>query len=167
MLQLSGDGTIGGLQVGGLPNATVTQAEMAANVSTTGPVFSAYQSVVQSFGAGATNKLLCQTEEFDIGGTYDATTSRFQPTVAGYYQMSFGAALSTAVGNIAVHIYKNGTIYKSGSTLNPSGNTSGSALVYLNGSTDYLEVYTYSSTAQNSVAAINYTFFQGFLARAA
>ena len=132
-----------------------------------GPTFSAYQSALQSFGAGATNKLLCQTEEFDIGGMYDASISRFQPTIAGYYQVSFGVAFATAVGNIAVNIYKNGTVYKSSPTLSPGGNTASSALVYLNGSTDYVEVYAYSSTAQNTAASTNYTYFQGFLARAA
>jgi hypothetical protein len=168
-LILDGTGTISGLNAGGLPSATVTQATLATPVAGTGPAFSAYQSSAQSLSASTWTKLQFQTEEFDTNNNFDSTTNyRFTPTVAGYYQViGCYAVLSVATG-ASIAIYKNGTVYKSGSG-NPNSTTSNtwqmSALVYLNGSTDYVEVYGYISAAQSLLATAQVTYFQASMVR--
>ena len=64
----------------------VQQAALAANVAGNGPAFSAYQSTLQSFSSNTVTKVLFQTEEYDTNSNF--ASSRFTPTVAGYYQLS-------------------------------------------------------------------------------
>ena len=155
----------------------VTSSMLASGVSGTGPAFSAYVNQTNNLSTATYTKVTANTEEFDTNSNYDNTTNyRFTPTVAGYYQITghvgFSGALS-AGQNIAF-IYKNGSLYKSGTNyVNGTTNSSQavvSALVYCNGSTDYIELYA----RQNSGSTINinnadpaYSYFQGFLARSA
>lgn len=150
-----------------LPNGTT--------VAGNGPAFSAYQNVSVNLATSTFVKMPLQTEEFDTANAFDATTNyRFQPLVAGYYQINGAVNLIGAAGNnYIVSIYKNGTEYKRGNQLsyNPAGNTQALvvSLVYLNGSTDYVELYGYqnSGSTQTSGASSSLTYFNGFLARAA
>jgi len=170
---INGSGTITGITAGGLPDATITQAELATGVAGTGPAFSAYQSSAQSVSNASFTKVQLQTEEFDTNGNFDNTTNyRFTPTVAGYYQINGSINFGTASGITLSIIYKNGVRFKDGQSFQNSavGNSSTvSALVYLNGSTDYIELYAYqtSGSSQNSGASQNATYFQGSLVRAA
>jgi hypothetical protein len=156
----------------------VTQAYIQTGVGGTGPAFSAYQSAAQTIANNTQTKLQCNTEEFDTASCYDnATNYRFTPNVAGYYQVSgeicylINAATSTLCD---VSIWKNGSRVKQGVTM--CNNTGGverptaSALIYMNGSTDYIEFYTFQSsggsTNINTSSGID-NFFQAFLARSA
>ena len=173
-MTISGDGSITGLVAGGLPDGSITQAEIATGVAGKGPAFSAYQSVAQTGISNTTNtKLTIDTEEFDTNNNY--ASSRFTPTVAGYYQINGGVTSPSITGTTSINcvIYKNGTQYKTGSTgrSTPSNYpvSNVGALVYFNGSTDYVELYVYGdmggtfATQQN----INFTYFNGALVRAA
>jgi len=88
-------------------------------------------------------------EDFDTNSNYDnATNYRFTPTVAGYYQAnaSVRASYSGAAGDyIWLRIYKNGTAYNGHYNRDANGQPYGSVnvsdLVYMNGSSDYIEVY--------------------------
>lgn len=134
------------------------------------PAFSAYQSSAQSALTSNTwTKILYQTEEFDTNSNYDTSTSRFTPTVAGYYQVNasvFWPATTTFSG---VRIYKNGSSAKQGqwSGSASAGNAVVSALIYMNGSTDYLEIYGNTQTSQSTTASQSEVYFQASLARAA
>ena len=74
-----------------------------------------------------------------------------------------------------VSIYKNGSRYKDGSrNMNSVGGTGAasmtSSIVYFNGTTDYVELYTYNSntTSASAVGASNFeTFFSGAMVRGA
>lgn len=130
--------------------------------------FSAYQSTLQTGIPNATfTKIQLQTKEYDTGSFFDATTNfRFQPTVPGYYQIN-GSVYMTGVAGQGATIYKNGTEYKRG-TLISNGNAYGSpvcSLVYLNGSSDYVELYCYQSSGGTVSAAtgIQYNFMNGIL----
>lgn len=132
--------------------------------------FSAYQSVAQSLPNGVLTKLQFQTEEFDTTSSYDNVTNfRFQPNVAGYYHVNGGFQVITAVTYIALQLYKNGVAYK---TLNVIGTPTASAgqggcLVFLNGSSDYIELFgSQNTTAQNTTATAVATYFQAILIRA-
>jgi hypothetical protein len=148
-MTIDGNGTITGLSAGGLPNATVTQADLASPVYAKGtPAFSAVPTGSTSVSNATFTKVTYGTEEFDTNSNYDTSLSRFTPTIAGYYQVnaSFNYSGASAGGtNSLIALYKNGSWFKSGSGGNvPYYNIA--ALVYMNGSTDYLEIYAYQSS---------------------
>ncbi len=141
-----------------------------------GPAFSAYSSNAQSINSGVTAKIQLNVEVFDTNGNFDPTTNyRFTPTVAGYYQINGQIALNgSAAGYARVAIFKNGSNYSEGSSA-PNNTITGaestvSTLVYMNGSTDYVELYCYLYTGAGAVSlqnssAVNY--FSGALVRSA
>jgi len=148
---------------------TVTIPARTGTVSLDGPAFSAYQSSSQTLTGGGATKIQCQTEEFDTNSNYDNTTNyRFTPTVAGYYQIT-GCWTAASVGaNLSIAIYKNGSDFKRGTDIQASAAVvQVTALIYLNGSTDYVELYCASSANQAGNTGANFTYFQGVLTRAA
>jgi hypothetical protein len=153
-----------------LPASTGTLA-LTSQIPVVGPAFSAYQSTGQALAANTQTKLQFQTKEFDTASCFDAATNyRFTPTVAGYYQVSGGLAVASSSTPIQLQLYKNGAAYKSlGSTYSSSVSwLYGACLVYLNGSTDYIELYAQIVTAQNTYAAsAANTYFQAVMVRGA
>lgn len=160
--------------------AGVSQAMLASGVAGNGPAFSAYQlngSANQSVSSDVWTKFKIDTEEFDTNSNFDTSTNRFQPTVAGYYQVNGCGYLrnSAACALKIVSIYKNGTIYKQGTQLYLTGNyyTAAdtfmvSSLIYFNGSTDYVELYGYISSASASFGyGRDLCYFNASLVRAA
>ena len=150
-------------------SGTITQGMIGSGVATTGPAFGAWEDNNQSLSSSAFTKLVFTTEEFDTNNNF--ADSRFTPTVAGYYQINgaFTTLGSTAIG--AIIIYKNGVTHKYGVQTPLISNyivSVVSSLVYLNGSTDYVELYAIqtSGTTQNTLANQNTQYFNGFLARA-
>lgn len=131
------------------------------------PAFSAYQSSAQTLSSNTFTKLTFTTEEFDTNSCYDTSTSKFTPTVAGYYQISGAVTVSTGTTGVIATIYKNGSRFKDGVYPVTSNNSNVSALVYLNGTTDYVELYGMFVSGQAVNAAASTAYFQGFLARAA
>jgi len=150
-----------------LPANSGTVLTTASTFAGTGPAFSAYSNSSQSLSAATITKGLFGTEEFDTNNNF--ASSRFTPTVAGYYQFSAGFQAATVASDLGVFLYKNGSAIKNISTsVNASVNwTYGSALIYCNGSTDYVEAYLYSALANTANPTQQSTYFQGFLARAA
>jgi hypothetical protein len=154
-----------------LPDNSGTVITTGSTFAGTGPAFSAWQSTQQTaLSANTATKLLFQTEEFDTNSNYDTSTSRFTPTVAGYYQVNaaWTAAASYAYGQIQVH--KNGASYKFGNATGIGGTSNIwtlSVLVYLNGSTDYVEIYGETSVSQPPSASATLTYFQASMVRAA
>lgn len=154
-------------------SGSVSQAMLASGVAGNGPAFSAYASSTTSLANNTYTKIQFQTEEFDTNSNFDnATNYRFTPTVAGYYQ--FTCCMNVSVANFAItSFYKNGSEFKRGSqiwassTVNLQPNST--ALIYMNGSTDYVEVYGYQNSggAVNVVTGANSTYFQAAMVRAA
>ena len=154
-----------------LPDSNGTILTTAtAGVPVNGPAFSAYQSSAQTLVTNVSTKILFQTEEFDLGSNYDTSTSRFTPTVPGYYQVNFCFGPSASYCGTFIFLFKNGAAAKYG-TIAASGSLSGSSigscLIYMNGSTDYLEVYGILTTGQNTSATPLLTFFQASMIRSA
>ena len=109
-------------------------------------------------------------EDFDTAGNYDPTTNfRFTPTTAGYYQFNYeGQIVGTEGQLMTIALYKNGASYHSGSAVDISGQgygqVSSSDLVYMNGSSDYVEVYLYTSASGANIggnATGNVSVFSG------
>jgi len=133
------------------------------------PCFSAYQTTLQSI-TSTPSKLVFQTEEFDITGAFDnSATSRFTPLVAGYYQINASVQVNST-GVTLIYLFKNGSPLQygnyQGSTLVNTINQINS-LVYMNGTTDYLEIWVSSSATGNSTNNRTSTFFQGHLVKPA
>lgn len=153
--------------------ATVTQGMIASGVGGTGPAFSAYSNSGTSLSNGTYTKLAFQVEDFDTASCYDNTTNyRFTPNVAGYYIITSGSILVVAGGVFANVIYKNGSPIKSMQVANSSGGAGPtvSSVVYLNGTTDYVEIYaiqTSGSTQTVYIDGVRYSYFSGALVRAA
>jgi hypothetical protein len=155
-----------------LASATVAQSNLATNVAGNGPAFSAYQSSAQTIPATTWTKISLQTKQFDTNTNFDATTNyRFTPTVAGYYFMNGCVAPTGTSAALISAIYKNGSEAKQGSANAPpaaiSANSIVSGLIYLNGSTDYVELWIYMSASVALQATSSTTSFAGFLARSA
>lgn len=138
------------------------------------PAFSAYLSGSdQSVSSGVATKVTLNTEDFDTANAFDSTTNyRFQPSVAGYYQISASIYLNTTSGAAnynVTHLYKNGSVYKTIYNYISSGSVSTplNCLVYLNGSTDYIELYgQISGTSPYFAKVSNGTYMTGVLVRA-
>jgi hypothetical protein len=162
------------LQSAGTTIATISSTGLTMNsgnivqASGAAPAFSAYQSVAQSVPAHTFTKITFTTEEFDTNNNF--ASSRFTPTVAGYYQVSFSVTTAPPQGFFTL-LYKNGVNYKIGSNTNGTSpnlySGTGSVLAYMNGSTDYLEIYQYQFVTQNLVADASQTYFQAAMIRSA
>ena len=175
-LVLNGDGNITGLTPGGLPDASVTQSELAAGVAGNGPAFFARLGTGQIITLATETKIQLNTEEFDTNSNFDTTTYRFTPTVAGYYQISAGLRATGATTNTSsgIIIYKNGSTYVANysQATNITQYPIISSLIYMNGSTDYIEFYgtvSGSGTASfgTTAAGAYATWASGCLVRSA
>ncbi len=166
-LELQSDGTT-------IATLSSTGLTMAAGklLAPTGPAFSAYSNAQSSsVTSGVQTKVLFQTEEFDTNSNYDASTSRFTPTVAGYYQVNAALQGAGTINQAQIQIFKNGSAFKNGNYVINQANAVIpvlSALIYMNGTTDYLEVYGYlTGTGLTFYFGLPQTHFQAFLARSA
>lgn len=135
------------LQSAGTTVMTITSTGVTTQVGA--PAFSAYNNSTQSISSGAFTKVTFSSEDFDTNNNFDSTTNyRFTPTVAGYYQVNCTVfSEATTITRIIVNPYKNGSsltrLVDIGVTGSNSAGVTGSIVVYMNGSTDYLELYVY------------------------
>lgn len=135
------------------------------------PAFSAYASATTTIPNNSKTKINFATEEFDTNNNF--ASSRFTPTVAGYYQINACAYIGGSTGFTQIIIQKNGGDYKSGiliPNISAVGGVSNvGSIVYLNGSTDYIEIVGYQNTgsSQDAQALQAYTYFNGCLVRGA
>ena len=166
----------------GTAGQVLTSAGASANAYwaafNTGPAFSAYpnSSISQTITSGSQQKVLFQLEEYDTNNNF--ASSRFTPTVAGYYQLNAVVRLDSGMGTgeSMIVIWKNGAEYKRG--WNASGTEVGasffamgvSTMAYANGAGDYFEVYVQQGSGGNrnvTVAGGNITWFNGAFVRPA
>jgi hypothetical protein len=158
---------------------TLTAPAATATLAVNGPAFRAKKTTNSNITSSTFVKLTFDATDFNVGSCYDTSTSRFTPTVAGYYNITaaIGTENGTTISRIIILLYKNGGAI--GNYLQDiqwaSGNAAqgyvsgGSDLIYLNGTSDYIEVYAYlawSGGTQGISQATN-TRFSGFLVRSA
>lgn len=144
------------------------------------PMFSARLGTNQVVSHNSQTLPNYTSEDFDIGGFYDSTSRRFQPTVAGYYSFSHRWVATVVAGRgyyLISRIVKNATSVVDQQSLSISGSGSGaevgvgvSSLVFLNGTTDFIEpiMYHFDYTASSSITLLSTQFsnFSGFLVSA-
>lgn len=156
-----------------LVDASVTQAKFGGNVAGTGPAFNVYLASAQSIANATFTKISFDTETFDTNSNF--ASSRFTPTVAGYYQVNYSVGLLVTTGTVGLFLYKNGNPICNGGYVSGSANVGGatwvvgSNLMYMNGSSNYLEVYLYqtSGSSANTSSGQNGVSFNGSMTRAA
>jgi len=109
--------------------------------------------------------------KFDSHNAFNTSNSRFTPTVAGYYQVTAYAYFIDAQNASMVRIEKNGTEIKRGTRAGSNGTAYSiaslvTALVYMNGTTDYLTMGAYHSDTQPRNINSN-AYFEGVLVKPA
>lgn len=135
---------------------TVSQADttFAPIGAVNGPAFRATRITSNQTIAAATNvKVQFNNEVYDTNNCYDPTTNyRFTPTRAGYYQVNLTLNFPSD-GRTYGKIYKNGSEYgRAFSYQIADSGSSGSDLVYMNGTTDYIEFYAYLYSGSGSIS---------------
>ena len=150
-----------------LPAETGTLISTASTFAGTGPAFSAYQSSAQTLSSSTSTKITYDVEEFDTNSNF--ASSRFTPTVAGYYNFSAAIQMGVLASIIVLTFFKNGSAAKVVGQTSTSvvSLINGSALIYCNGTTDYVEVYAQLGTGQALYATSSTVYFQGVMVRAA
>jgi hypothetical protein len=169
----SGSVTLSSPAVSG--TTTLTLPVQTGTVMVNGPAFRAIASASQSFTNGTWAKVTLGTEAWDTNNNFDSTTNyRFTPTVAGYYQVNGGYSFqgtASAGYTLIASIYKNGSevirgaeMYSLTGTFNQSVV---SGVLYMNGSTDYIELYVIVVGGSASTGDTTLSFMDATLVRSA
>ena len=122
-------------------------------------------------GLGANTTLASWVKSVDGDGAFDTSTGKYQPTVAGWYQVNATVnydSIGSSFGIACACIDKNSVVTDMYAAAQSSGGypvISVSSLIYMNGTTDYLKL----GTRHNAVGSINnvYGYFEAILVRAA
>jgi len=167
----SGSITLAAPAVAGTNTITLPAATGTAMVSGNMPAFSAYKSTDQTGISNNTwTKITFDTETFDTNSNF--ASSRFTPTVAGYYQIQGQTAfVGTVMTNQGIGIYKNGSEYNSVYLRSSASDLAVQVvnLVYMNGTTDYVEIYgrIVGSSGLYFAGGSGNSFFSGSMVRSA
>lgn len=150
--------------------AFVTTAVAAAST----PYFQVALAANQTITNSTYTKINFDTVNFDASAAWSATNKRWTPLKAGKYKVTISTAMQAVVTsaqflNFAAAIYKNGTItyggnqgYWSAASGTMFGGPTASAIVSMNGSTDYIEGWAFAggnSGAQVNLS-LNQTYFE-------
>jgi hypothetical protein len=172
ILQSSGGGSVTIAEPATASNFTQTLPAATGTVMVSGnmPAFSAYAGSQTTLTNNVYTKVLFDTEEFDTNNNF--ASSRFTPTVAGYYQLNAAFQLTgIAATETVIALYKNGSVFKYGIDIVVASTgtwaLSSSFLVYANGTTDYFEIYAYQNSSRNTAASFSGTWFNGSMVRGA
>jgi hypothetical protein len=107
------------------------------------PKFIVDLAVDQSLTSGVTTVVVWGTELYDTNNNF--SSNRFTPTVAGFYQINLALrVIATNLTQANTRVFKNGaTIIAgmtiSGVTISTATNATAAGIVYMNGTTDYIE----------------------------
>lgn len=133
--------------------------------------FSAHRNNVNQTGILTSFNTKIQFTHTDYNnGEFDITASRFTPKQSGYYLItgSVGTAFTSTVRTFRTCLYKNGgNIHENSIALKSDDWVTATIAysVYLNGTTDYLELWTVQQTGatQSVTGWTGGTFFQALL----
>lgn len=163
LIVASADNTVARLAIGSndqvlTADSTATNGlKWATPAGSSGPAFRAYRNTSsQSLAQNTVTKVQLNGEDYDTDNCFDSSTNyRFTATKAGYYLILANIFFDNGgSGNAnAVYIRKNGNT-TAGSDFKMSTvycNTIVEDLVYLNGSTDYIEIYARTNNTSGAV----------------
>jgi hypothetical protein len=134
---------------------------VTGKIASGNPVFSARISSTQSLSNVTATKVAFNNTDFDTASCFSTSTYRYTPNVAGYYQFNWSIILQVGVNTgsreYITWIQKNDAIWIWGTNFDTTPNhyvcSTGTALIYMNGSTDYVEVF--ASQSSGGLATIN------------
>ena len=165
---INGTTGLSGVSTVNLANGSVTQNILANGVAGTGPALLSYADGTQTASINTYTKLSCTSESFDTANAFSSNT--FTPQVAGYYSVSCAVNTNQTSSSsyLFVEIRKNNVRAFAGTLT--IGTTSeavsvASGILYLNGSTDYVDVYLIQSAGTVTIRASS--FISAALVRAA
>jgi C1q domain len=167
------------------PTGPTGQQGVTGPMGSTGPsglatapvVLNVYQAITGVTGQiviGSTgNIVLFDTVLFDSNGFFNTSTSVFQPTIAGYYNITVTIGIQGSAHNSdfnTVSIQKNGTPIAT--TVTSDGAAGGSVstnttttLVNMNGGSDFINVIIIPDTDTSVTAGQVNTYFTAFLVK--
>lgn len=104
----------------------------------------------QTIASNTNDVLISFVDDYDPQNWWDATSKQFTPTTSGYYLISLHAwwtAAGVTTNQYNIQIRKNGStsaIFQNQTVTGAGTSQGGSRLVYLNGSTDYVDFTAYN-----------------------
>jgi hypothetical protein len=159
---------------------TVTIAAQTGTLNAAGPAFLAYANTATNTITSATVTVVaCNAELYDTASCFNSTGSTvggipaysFLPNVAGYYLFAAVCSneASTTPTRFILQIAKNGTGYRASDNYSPYvAVLSGSVILYMNGTTDYVNMTVYiDAVAARYSGALDLTRLCGSLIRGA
>ena len=150
---------------------TVQKDGVTQAIITNAPAFSVYPSTNQTITSSTYTAMAFQNKDFDATNSFDTSTYRFTPTVAGYYYFNIHLVHATTTTRAIIVVYKNGAqerMLNDNQAPNGGSTIGNGCLIYLNGTTDYVHpVACLAGTTPGIYAASwNSTRFYGHLVRA-
>jgi len=153
-----------------IPSGTTLDIASGATIDATGATATGFgvsndfvfvkRSTNQTLSGNVLTKVQFDSEIYDSNNWFDSTTNyRFQPDVAGNYLCYTNIYISNAYHgnpNFAILFYKNGSEFLGASTdhrYDELFSQNFSAIINLNGSTDYVEVYAKFETHTVTITA--------------
>lgn len=137
--------------------------------ATSGPAFRARTTANTTVpGTGVETQIAVPSVVANVGGCYNGTTSRFTPNVPGYYLIGYFLSDSNNTAGSFACISKNGSesagysaSYNTNAAINAVKN--GTALFYLNGTTDFVQLMAYQGTGSSRTMGHLGEFFGCFI----
>lgn len=130
----------------------------------------------QALTLNTLTKVIFDTATLNVNTGYNTANGRFTPDVPGWYWLATCVTITgtAASDNMQVYFYKNGLAHKRAAILTGASavyqavSIGGAAMVYLNGTTDYVEVFALrgqaSGTANVPGGSVDATHFEANLA---
>jgi hypothetical protein len=180
----TGSGTFDNLPIGTTgqvltADTTVSpyKVKWATAGGSSGPAFRAYRGTTNQSIASANTwtKIQFNTETFDTDNCFDSSTNyRFTPNKSGYYQFTLNCYFPVTPNNTQYGaIYKNGSVAAragGGATVTSGSNTGWfmpvNDIIYMNGSSDYVEGFTLSTVGGYEIGqGTEFSYFTGIWIR--
>lgn len=153
----------------GIADGGVAQADLSYGVANNGPIFYVQNGSTQNLSQSVFTKAALSSEQYDTNNCWDNTTYRFTPNVAGFYIFNgYFYYASSASYEMIIYFFKNGSAfgnYAADTITSASRAVNGSKVIYLNGTTDYVEMYVYINVAAAITGGL--LELQGYMVRSA
>lgn len=134
--------------------------------ATTVPALFVTKTSNQTVAASTATKVTFNSVVIDSNSNWDAGNNRFQPTVPGIYIMTVGMSCGTETSYCNALLYKNGTLYVTAqnNSSNAGKSMQATAVVSMNGTTDYVEAWGFSGGGTQFYGATSgFTYLSGVL----
>lgn len=155
-----------------IADSAVTTAKIADNAVTDEKreatvAFRAYAGSVVAIPIASPGKITLDTENYDLGADFDATTNyRFTAPYAGVYHFDGAVGFSSGNERTFVSLYKNGSEIARGTDIETSAGIGRSTTVSTDlqlAANDYIELYAFADDGFDSIAGSVFTYMSGHL----